>query len=164
VTRGEYLSDQSETPLPFESWKPCPNPECASRGAARGELPTLRGVAHVRINARDLARSVEWYRDVLGFDEPWFVVPGRVAVLFHPESKVEVVLRQKQAPLRQVDEAAFDHVAFLVEDMEHLQAWESRLRDLGLDLHIAQAVGGVSIDLEDPDGNDLELFVYDPAR
>jgi catechol-2,3-dioxygenase len=154
----------SDTPVSFESWRPCPNPQCMSRGAARGALPTLTGLAHVRINARDLTRSVVWYRDVLGFDEPWFVMPDRMAVLFHPEANVEIVLRQAQAHAAPADDAAFDHVAFLVDDVEHLHAWETRLQGLGVDVHIAKAVGGTSIDLKDPDGNDVELFVYDLTR
>lgn len=117
----------------------------------------------MRINVDDLDRSIAWYREVLGFDRPWFVHQGR-AVLFHPESKVEVVLRQRSSPPDASGEPAFDHVAFLVEDTAQLEGWASRLGGLGLDLHITPAVGGVSINLEDPDGNDLELFVYDPPR
>jgi hypothetical protein len=48
---------------------------------------------------------------------------------------------------------------FGVQDRVKLEAWEARYKPLGLGLHIANAVGGVSINLEDPDGNDLELFV-----
>lgn len=125
--------------------------------------PSFVGVAHVRINVQDLARSTAWYREVLGFEDPWFTHRPGVAVLFHPESKVEVVLRQSQAS-RQTSEPAFDHVAFLVEDTDQLRAWQRRLHELGLDAQITPAVGGVSINLEDPDGNDLELFVYDPPR
>ncbi|HEV2310120.1 MAG TPA: VOC family protein [Acidimicrobiia bacterium] len=124
--------------------------------------PRFVGVAHVRINVRDLPRSIAWYRDVLGFEDPWFTGRPGVAVLFHPESKVEFILRQGQPA--SPAEAAFDHVALLVEDTDQLRAWERRLGELGLDLRITPAVGGVSINLEDPDGNDLELFVYDPPR
>jgi catechol-2,3-dioxygenase len=128
-----------------------------------GGAPTFVGVAHVRINVHDLSRSIAWYQEVLGFDEPWFVHDGR-AVLFHPESKVEFVLRQRPSLAQESGEPAFDHVAFRVESISQLGAWEKRLGGLGLDLHITPAVGGVSINLEDPDGNDLELFVYDPPR
>ena len=125
--------------------------------------PTFVGVAHVRINAQDLERSIAWYRDVLGFEDPWFVRDQK-AVLFHPASKIEIVLQQAQTTAQQPGEPAFDHVAFLVDDTEQLRAWERRFGELGLDLHITPAVGGASINLEDPDGNDLELFVYDPPR
>jgi catechol-2,3-dioxygenase len=121
------------------------------------------GVAHVRINVHDLDHSIAWYVEVLGFDEPWFVHEGR-AVLFHPASKVELILRQRPSVAKDAGEPAFDHVAFLVEDVAQLEAWERRLGDLGLNVPITPAVGGVSINLEDPDGNDLELFVYDPPR
>ena len=115
------------------------------------------------MNVRDVDRSIAWYREVLGFDEPWFAHNGKV-VLFHPESRVELVFQQRKLPRDELGEPALDHVAFLVESVAELRAWQSRLGGLGLDLQITPAVGGVSINLEDPDGNDLELFVYDPPR
>jgi catechol 2,3-dioxygenase-like lactoylglutathione lyase family enzyme len=133
-----------------------------SSRAARG-TPAFSGVAHVTINVRDLDRSIAWYRDVMGFDEPWLVISDQVAVLFHPESKAEVVLRQGRVPSRDTGEPVF-HVAFRVEDNEQLRVWERHLNGLGVDARITKAVGGVNIDLEDPDGNDLELFAYDPPR
>jgi catechol 2,3-dioxygenase-like lactoylglutathione lyase family enzyme len=146
----------------FESWRPCTNPACPSNGAAPGE-PTFAGIAHVRVNAQDLARSIAWYRDVLGFGEPWFAVPGEKVSMFHAPSRVELVLQQAE-PSAPEGNPAIDHFAFRVESVEQLHAWERRLADLGFDWRISQAVGGLSINIEDPDGNDLELFAYDPPR
>jgi catechol-2,3-dioxygenase len=56
-------------------------------------------------------------------------------------------------------EQSFDHVAFRVGSVADLEAWEAHLRAIGVDVHIGRAIGGMSIDLLDPDGNDLELFV-----
>ncbi len=118
---------------------------------------TFVGVAHFRLNVRDVQRSVAWYRDVLGFDEPLYL--GEIAILSHADSKFELVLRPGRASNSGSSQPAFDHVAFRVQDRVMLEAWEARLQAMGLDLHITNAVGGVSINIEDPDGNDLELFV-----
>lgn len=163
VTRGKQPANDSPSgAIAFERWDPCPNPACPTSKAARG-IPEFYGVAHVTINVSDLDRSVTWYRDVLGFDEPWLAVDDRVALLFHPESKLEVVLRQGRVPTGDAGEPVF-HVAFRVEDVEQLRVWERHLARYGVDAHVTRAVGGVNIDLADPDGNDLELFAYDPPR
>ncbi len=39
----------------------------------------FQGVAHIRLNVNDMSKSVEWYRDVLGFDEPRYF--GELAFL-----------------------------------------------------------------------------------
>ena len=119
---------------------------------------TFVGVAHVRLNVRDVRRSVAWYRDVLGFGGPVYL--GEIAILSHADSKFELVLRPGLASTSVSGQPAFDHVAFRVQDRAQLEAWEARFHAMGLDLHITRAaVGGVSINIEDPDGNDLELFV-----
>ena len=96
-------------------------------------------------------------REVLGFGEPWYL--GDIAMLTHADSKIELVLRPGGASKGVTDASVFDHLAFRVKDRTELEAWEARLQAMGSDLHITPAVGGVSINIEDPDGNDLELFV-----
>lgn len=118
---------------------------------------TFVGVAHFRLNVRDVARSVAWYRDVLGFEGPLYF--GELAILSHADSRFELVLRPGRASTGDSRPPAFDHVAFRVQDRVTLEAWQARLQAMGLDLHITDAIGGVSINIEDPDGNDLELFV-----
>lgn len=119
--------------------------------------PTFEAVAHVRLNVGDVPRSVDWYRDVLGFDGPVYL--GEIAILSHADSKFELVLRPGLESTGVSGTAAIDHFAFRVQDRVSLEAWEARLQALGLDVHITRAVGGVSINIEDPDGNDLELFL-----
>lgn len=126
------------------------------------EIPaaTFIGVDHFRLNVRDVQHSVAWYREVLGFDEPWYL--GDIAILRHTDSNLELVLRPRRASTAAADQSAFDHLAFRVKDRPELEAWKARLQAMGLDLKITPAVGGVSINIEDPDGHDLELFVRDP--
>lgn len=118
---------------------------------------TFVGVDHFRLNVRDVKQSVAWYREVLGFDEPRYL--GEIAILRHADSNLELVLRPRGASTGASSESSFDHLAFRVQDRAELEAWEARLQAMGIDLHITPAVGGVSINIEDPDGHDLELFV-----
>jgi catechol-2,3-dioxygenase len=117
----------------------------------------LTGVAHFRLNVSDVSRSVRWYREVLGFTEPRHF--GELVILRHPDAEVELVMRPRPAITNNSSDQSFDHVAFRVDSVADLERWEAHLRAIGLAAHIGPAIGGVSIDLLDPDGNDLELFV-----
>jgi len=118
---------------------------------------TFVGVDHFRLNVRDVKQSVAWYRGVLGFDEPWYL--GEIAILRHADANLELVLRPSSASTGAASASSFDHLAFRVRDRAELEAWEARLQAMGIDVDITPAVGGVSINVEDPDGHDLELFV-----
>src|ERR1700680_2190709 len=87
---------------------------------------TFVGVAHFRLNVRDVRRSVAWYRDVLGFDAPLFL--GDIAVLSAADSKFYLVLRPGRVSTSVFSQPAFDHVAFRVQDRVTLEAWEARLQ------------------------------------
>jgi len=104
--------------------------------ASEQQMPaaTFVGVAHVRLNVRDVRRSVAWYRDVLGFGGPVYL--GEIAILSHADSKFELVLRPGLASTRVSGQPAFDHVAFRVQDRVRLDAWETRLRAMGFDSQI----------------------------
>jgi catechol 2,3-dioxygenase-like lactoylglutathione lyase family enzyme len=118
---------------------------------------TFVGVDHFRLHVQDVAASVAWYREVLGFDDAWYL--GEKAILRHPHSDLELVLQPRHASIAAPNDSSFDHLAFRVRDRDELEAWVTRLHAVGIDLPITPAVGGVSINIEDPDGHDLELFV-----
>ena len=115
------------------------------------------GVAHVRLNVDDVTESVNWYREVLGFEEPRYF--GELAFLSHADSEFELVLRPRPTTRGDSTAPTFDHVAFRVGSVAELEAWEAHLHGKGLDVRIGRAIGGLGIDFCDPDGNDLELFV-----
>jgi glyoxylase I family protein len=132
----------------------------AGRVSCAAPQATFKVVAHVRLNVNDVSRSVKWYREVLGFEETRHF--GELAILPHADAEFELVLRPRRTVEHASHQETFDHVAFRVASVADLQAWEAHLRAIGLDVRIAHAIGGMSIDLLDPDGNDLELFVATP--
>ncbi|MEX2268520.1 MAG: VOC family protein [Acidimicrobiia bacterium] len=115
---------------------------------------------HFRLHVRNVVDSAAWYCDVLGFGDPWYL--GEKAMLRHPHCDLELVLQPRHASTAAPSDSSFDHLAFRVQDQAQLETWQAHLRAVGIDLPITPAVGGVSINVEDPDGHDLELFVRDP--
>jgi glyoxylase I family protein len=117
-----------------------------------------RGMSHVSFPVRDLARSLAFYRDVLGFTErprPDLGIPG--AWLRAGDAEVHLIAGVEDLPLGQppptINPAA-QHIAFRIDDY---QAAADRLRahDLPV-LEAGAAIGQMWV--QDPDGHVIELI------
>lgn len=113
----------------------------------------LTGVSHLVLKVSDLDASVAWYRDALGLEafrrEPTGLVGMRSA------SGFQVGLFTGGQPN---NSGALDHIAFTVSDLDALTAWADHLTAIGIAHEgIKPNPFGHSIDLFDPDGNNIEL-------
>jgi glyoxylase I family protein len=123
--------------------------------AARMQLQRLD---HVSLNVTDRARSIAWYRDVLGLpqlnhptddDEPVFIgEPGLQFGLFQA---------QRQSPAREPESSGLRHVALVVDDLD---AAQERLQEHGVPFDYADHGNALSVYFRDPDGHVLELTTY----
>ena len=136
-------------------------------------MPSITGISHVDLSVTDLDKSEAWYRELLG------AVPlfgGRnddygydVRYIVEPISMVIIGLEQHDAnDGTPFDErrVGLDHLSFNVESREELDAWVTRLDELGV------SHAGVTVEdawdvlvFRDPDNVQLELFFLkaDPA-
>jgi catechol 2,3-dioxygenase-like lactoylglutathione lyase family enzyme len=118
----------------------------------------LQRLDHVSINVTDRARSIAWYRDVLGLpqlneptadDEPVFMGdPGLQFGLFQSE----VV-----SPPREPESSGVRHIALVVGDLD---AAKERLDAQGVSYRPEDHGNALSVYFRDPDGNTLELTTY----
>ena len=118
----------------------------------------LRRLDHVSLNVTDRARSIVWYRDVLGLpqlnqptddDEPVFLgKPGLQFGLFQA---------QHHSPAREPESSGLRHVALVVDDLESAQ---ERLREHGVPFRYADHGNALSVYFRDPDDHVLELTTY----
>jgi len=117
-----------------------------------------RGMSHVSFPVRDLAASLAFYRDVLGFVErprPDLGIPG--AWLRAGEAEVHLIAAVAGMPLGQpppVLNPAAQHVAFRIEDY---QGAVDRLKAHGLSVLEAGPDAG-QMWVQDPDGHIIELI------
>lgn len=125
------------------------------------------GMAHVAVTVTDLERSVRWYRTLFGAepvldeDEPaggfhhtvFALEGGQLFGLHaHPHTEARERFDERRPGL--------DHVAFACRDRAELQAWCSRLDELGI-AHgpMVEAHYGTGVTVRDPDNIALEFFV-----
>lgn len=125
----------------------------------------VRGVSHLSLSVTDLARSLEFYRHVVGL--PVLVEPfegaafsGREAMLL--AGRVAIALQAHDSsdgsrfdPLR----TGLDHLAFHVSSYAALEDRVAHLRRSGVECSDPRKVMfGWIVEFRDPDGIQLEFF------
>lgn len=128
----------------------------------------LTGLHHVTLVSGDLARTVGFYRDVLGLtlvregandDDPgarhfWFGDPAGT-----PGTLVSF-LEYPAMPAGSVGRGSTHHLAFAVGSAAEQDAWRDWLTSKGVPCTDALARGGLrSLYFRDPDGHVLEIAV-----
>ena len=119
------------------------------------DAPPIEGLSHFQLKVSDLEASVTWYKRALGLSE-LRSDPGHYVALQSGTGKFRVVLSAgglAGAP------GALDHIALAISDDDALRAWCEHLT--AIDIHhegIKSNIAGQSVDLFDPDGNNIELI------
>jgi glyoxylase I family protein len=127
--------------------------------------PFVQGVHGVRYQTKDVARSVSFYTTHLGFALEHQQLPAFASVSL---GEVKILLSGPQAsgsrPMpngQRQEPGGWNRVVLRVTD---LPAFIETLKPAGLRFRneMETGPGGKQIQLEDPDGNPIELF--EPAR
>jgi len=106
-----------------------------------------------------VARSAEWYRTVLGMET--MLQRPDVTALQNRAARLVVVI----GPAERLDVSAspVDHMAFAVPDGPSLEAWAEHLTSVGIEHPgVVLELGKPSLQLVDPDGNEIELVAPAP--
>ena len=128
---------------------------------------THEGFHHLTLNVQDVARSEEWYGEVLGFERVagYQTEAFTRVILRHPESGAILGLNRHRAPVagEPFDErrSGLDHLALRVTGRAALEAWLDRFDALGVphsDVKPGATPGSSLVTFRDPDGLQLEVF------
>ena len=118
---------------------------------------------HVNLSVRELERSIDFYRRALGLELRWRgkTAAGRPAAHVGDEHCYLALFEaESQQPAPPIDYAAagFNHLAFVVDDLE---ASKACLADLEVQPHFeADYAPGRRLYFMDPDGIEVELIAY----
>ena len=129
-------------------------------------MPDVSGIHHVSVTVTDIERSVPWYSDLLGLtklmEEAHPDGTGYAVVLGKPDWSMCVGLHTHPSNERErfsESRTGLDHVGFMVSGRAELDAWESRLTELGVEHSPINDQGGYAVLVfRDPDNIQLEFF------
>lgn len=124
-------------------------------------------LAHVVLYVRELKRSVEFYRNVVGMPLIGEIFDGRAAMFSSGRTHHELLLIEvgpAPGPL-QGRRIGLYHIGFKIgESLDALRAMKARLEQARIPIDgMSDHTVSQSIYTRDPDGNELELFVDDPT-
>lgn len=120
-------------------------------------------VHHISRETADVARSLAFYRDVLGFEPIWrphFHFDGAWLL----RNGLQIHLIQGKPPPRPPDiSSTRDHVALHTDDLATVL---ERLKEHGIPYarKVQTGTGVVQLFFHDPDGNHIEVGAYPPPR
>lgn len=129
-------------------------------------MPKFTSVAHLDLSVSDVESSARWYSEVLGLQRLRRAdLDNRIMiVLRHEDSGLIIGLNQhKQPAADRFDERrpGLDHVGFAVATRDELDAWQTRLTELGVHhspVQDAPSGTGTALVFRDPDNIQLELW------
>jgi catechol 2,3-dioxygenase-like lactoylglutathione lyase family enzyme len=132
-------------------------------GRPRGMPFRIGKIGHVVLNVRDVARSVRFYTEVLGFDVsdvyPDEMVPGGMAFLrCNPNHHGIALVGSLTAASESVE---LNHIAFEVATLDEvLRARDHLARNgVALDFEGRRRAGcQLAVEFRDPDGHRLEIY------
>lgn len=124
---------------------------------------------HVVLTVSDIEGSVEWYRDLFGFDElareeHQGGSGGRTVLLGKPDWSMGVGLSYhptNQGETFDPTRTGLDHVGFVVPDRDALVEWETTMADKGIKHSpISDHDWGSSLNFRDPDDTQLQFIAF----
>ena len=121
------------------------------------------GLRHVALNVQNVARSVEFYGNVLGLKLEWqpdadnaYLTSGQDNLALH---------RSTSHSLLQESSQRLDHFGFVVKEPEDVDQWANRIRTLGIKLEKEPKThrdGARSFYFRDPDQNLIQILYHPP--
>jgi catechol 2,3-dioxygenase-like lactoylglutathione lyase family enzyme len=129
-------------------------------------MPDVSGIHHVSVTVTDIERSVPWYSELLGLtklmEEAHPDGTGYAVVLGKPDWSMCVGLHTHPTNERErfsESRTGLDHIGFMVSGRAELDAWESRLTELGVEHSPVNDQGGYAVLVfRDPDNIQLEFM------
>lgn len=120
-------------------------------------------IQHVGLSVTDIAKSGPWYEELFGFAKvAEFTEPAPMTVYMTPEGQA-IDLRQDPDVVHERFTTArpgLDHFAFVCADRAELDAWLTRITDLGIENSgLETSPFGTHLNFKDPDGIAMEFFL-----
>jgi catechol 2,3-dioxygenase-like lactoylglutathione lyase family enzyme len=124
--------------------------------------PPTKGIRHVALFVRDMARAEAFYRDVLGYREEWRPSERE---LYMTRGSDNLALHAVDPGAGEARESRLDHIGLLMARPEDVDAWATWLTDHGVPLDTKPRThrdGARSFYARDPDGTRIQFIWHPP--
>ncbi len=133
-------------------------------------MPKFTTLSHLDLSVSDVERSASWYVETLGLKRlSRSDLDNRIMiVLRHQETGLIIgLIQHHEQSADSFDEhrPGLDHLGFEVSDRADLDAWETRLTELGVEhspVTDAPSGSGTALVFRDPDNIQLEFWFPSP--
>jgi catechol 2,3-dioxygenase-like lactoylglutathione lyase family enzyme len=134
---------------------------CSGLSAQEVKRPRILGVPHVAFRVHDIEASRHFYKDFLGFSEPFSIKPdGKLVMTFIKINDHQYV---ELAPETNPDEPRFIHLALQTDNAEGFRQY---LKSKGYKVPDKPASKGrirnTATGADDPEGNHIDVTQYEP--
>ena len=128
-----------------------------------GGLAGLKGMRHIALKVRDVARSKRFYQDIFGMDVVWEPDPQNV---YLSSGSDNIALHEvSDSFFKTAGERQLDHLGFVVESIERVKELEMEFRSQGVTIVHPFKIhrdGSASFYCADPDGIVIQML-YEPT-
>jgi catechol 2,3-dioxygenase-like lactoylglutathione lyase family enzyme len=128
-------------------------------GAASLERPKITGVAHISLWAHDYEASRAFYRDFLGFDEPFSLKKpdGSPAMTFFKVNDRQYI---ELSPEKEPNSDRLNHYAIETADAEAMRGYLAAQGVKVPDRVPRGRIGNLNFMIQDPEGHSVEIVQY----
>jgi lactoylglutathione lyase len=129
--------------------------------ADEGKRPRISGVAHIAIYAHDPDKTIAFYREFLGYGEPFRLdrANGKLHLHFVKISDRQFV---EVFPEKEAGSDRLNHIALEVEDAEAMRAYLATRGVKVPEKVPVGRIGNANFNITDPDGHTVEIVQYLP--
>jgi catechol 2,3-dioxygenase-like lactoylglutathione lyase family enzyme len=128
---------------------------------AKPSRPKIYGIAHLAIRVSDLEEARAYYKDFLGFDEP-FSLKNSDGVVTMAFIKINDYQYVELSPGLKPGEDRLSHISFFTDDAEAMRVYLAACGVKAPDRVPKGRSGNLNFNIKDPEGHTVEIVQYMP--
>jgi lactoylglutathione lyase len=123
--------------------------------------PRILGVAHIALYAKDFEKSRAFYRDFLGFEEPYSLknANGSMSMTFFKVNDRQYI---ELFPERESDSDRLNHISIQTDNAEAMRLYLASKGIKVPDKVPKGRIGNSNFNIKDPEGHTVEIVQYEP--
>src|SRR6266481_9160385 len=135
---------------------------CGSLAADKVNRPRILGVAHMALFVSDLQKSRAFYKDFLGYEEPYVLKreDGSDRIAFIKINENQYLELFAESPK---EDGRLNHISFLTDSAQGMREYLAS-RGVKVPDKVGKGqIGNSNFNIVDPDGHTVEIVQYEPG-